>query len=51
MIYICESYTCHFIFERVSEWTKCPDCGKEFIRAATKKEIEEFNKIQEESKK
>lgn len=42
MIYACDK--CRFLFKKVYEDGRCPDCGKLAVRAATEKEIEEYEK-------
>ena len=46
MIYCCS--TCRYVFERERQPVHCPDCGKEYIRYATKKEIDEYMSFQRE---
>lgn len=47
MWYKCLNKNCGFVFTRVGECIKCPDCGKENLREATKEEI---SKCQDEDK-
>ena len=43
MIWVCDN--CNFVFSRVNEPDRCPDCGKQYnIREATEQEIVEFEK-------
>ena len=49
MIYTCDK--CRFIFSRVGDVDTCPDCGKPFVREATKIEQDEYHKHQSEKKK
>jgi len=44
MIYACDH--CRFIFNRAGKVDACPDCGKQFIREATKAENDEYMKNQ-----
>lgn len=46
MVYCCSS--CRYVFERDSQPMYCPDCGKEYIRYATKAEIDEYIGYQKE---
>ncbi len=46
MIYCCS--TCKYVFERSTFPMYCPDCGKEYIRYATKEEIDEYIGYQKE---
>ena len=41
MLYACEA--CHFLFEKIYDEGRCPDCGKFAVRTATESEIEEYN--------
>jgi len=47
MIYACDR--CHFLFSRISMPDRCPDCGKEGIRLATREESEEFEARKKEN--
>ena len=38
MIYICENKCCHFVFFGSEQPSACPDCGKPYIRPATREE-------------
>lgn len=49
MLYACEA--CHFLFEKIYDEGRCPDCGKFAVRAATKSEIEEYNSRKTENVK
>ena len=49
MIYTCNS--CLFTFRRAGKVETCPDCGKPAVREATKKEITEYRKNQDEYEK
>ena len=49
VVYICEK--CKFLFSRAKKPEKCPDCGKERVREANKKEQAEFVKLKEEFNK
>lgn len=49
MIYACDS--CKFVFERVGEVDRCPDCGKKTIREADNEERQEYMEYQKEKKK
>lgn len=40
MIYACDA--CRFLFERITEPERCPDCGKFNIRPAAEDEITEY---------
>ncbi len=40
MVYACDH--CYFLFSRVSQVERFPDCGKENIRPATQEEVREF---------
>lgn len=40
MIYACDA--CRFLFERITESERCPDCGKFNIRPAAEDEITEY---------
>lgn len=42
MIYKCEQENCGFLFERVGEVERCPDCGSPEIRPANKTEQKEY---------
>lgn len=42
MICKCEQKNCGFLFERVSEAERCPDCGSERIRPADETEQKEY---------
>ena len=46
MMYCCSS--CKYVFQGSKEQRYCPDCGKEFIRYATRAEIAEFVGFQRE---
>lgn len=46
MIYCCGN--CRYVFERDTEPKYCPDCGKDYIRYATGKEIQEYLEFQRE---
>ncbi|MBQ9614619.1 MAG: hypothetical protein IJV14_18830 [Lachnospiraceae bacterium] len=46
MIWCCSS--CRYVFERENEPMYCPDCGKEYIRYASKSEREEYFRYQRE---
>ena len=49
MVWVCRK--CHFMFTRVKEPERCPDCGKQFfIEEATPEEEKEFYKELEKSK-
>ena len=48
-IYHCDA--CRNTFESNQCSIKCPDCGKDAVRDATEKEIQEYWKIQDEIKK
>jgi len=41
-VYICGD--CRFSFERAGAVDGCPDCGRSFIREATREEILEYQK-------
>ena len=43
MVYICEK--CLFLFSRISEPDRCPDCGNEAIRPASEEETAEFERL------
>lgn len=45
MIYTCNR--CLFTFRRTGKVDFCPDCGKDSIREATKKEQDEYRKNRE----
>jgi len=49
MIYTCKK--CLFMFDRVGLVERCPDCGSENFRPATKDEKEEFENYQREFNK
>ena len=49
MIYACDS--CRFIFERIGEIDRCPDCGKKNIREANDEEKQEYSEYQKEKNK
>ena len=46
MIYCCSN--CRYVFEEDAEPGYCPDCGKDYIRYATGKEIQEYLEYQKE---
>ncbi len=46
MIYCCSN--CRYVFERDTEPKYCPDCGKDYIRYANGKEIQEYLEFQRE---
>ncbi|MBO6149051.1 MAG: hypothetical protein J6O55_06915 [Lachnospiraceae bacterium] len=46
MVYTCKK--CKFMFDRKGYVERCPDCGSENIRSATKQEQEEFEGYQKE---
>ena len=46
MMYCCSN--CRYVFKGSREQRYCPDYGKEYIRHATKKEIDEFIGFQRE---
>jgi len=46
LIYICEK--CKFLFSKDKKPETCPDCGKEAVRKANKKEQDEFKKYRKE---
>lgn len=52
MIFFCDC--CHYTFSAASLPDRCPDCGKQIysdnpaVRAATAKEIAEYERIQQE---
>ena len=42
MIYTCSH--CEFTFSRVGKVEDCPDCGRFFVREATKEEMDKFER-------
>lgn len=52
MIFFCDC--CHYTFSAASLPDRCPDCGRQIhkekpaVRAATAKEISEYERIQQE---
>ena len=49
MVYTCKK--CLFMFDRAVLVERCPDCGSENFRPATKEEQEEFSNYQKEFNK
>ena len=49
MVWVCKN--CNYMFMRVTEPDRCPDCGKQYIVQATKEEEATFFKSLEEVKK
>ena len=49
MIYTCKK--CLFMFDRVGLVERCPDCGSENFRPASKEEQAEFDRYQKEFNK
>lgn len=47
-VYYCKN--CGFTFKRESAVDACPDCGKPEVRPALEREIEEFQRMQDEEK-
>jgi rRNA maturation endonuclease Nob1 len=46
MIYICKH--CGFLFERVGETDRCPDCGKPGIGEANDEEKKKYDELRKE---
>ncbi len=49
MVYTCKK--CLFMFDRVGLVERCPDCGSENFRPASKDEKAEFERFQKEFSK
>ena len=49
MVYTCKK--CLFMFDRVGYVERCPDCGSEYFRPATKEERSEYESYQLEFNK
>ena len=49
MVYICEK--CLFLFRRTFQPDRCPDCGNEAIRPASKEETAEFERLLAEAER
>jgi len=50
-IYKCKNEKCNFLFSRMGEVDKCPDCGSEYIEPANDEEQMAFEKLKEEFKR
>ena len=49
MVLICDCKYCHYEFERMTKTAKCPECGKETVRAATPEEARAYQARKKEN--
>ena len=50
-IFACKNEKCKFLFSRMEQPEKCPDCGSEYIEPANEEERLEFKKLNDEFKR